>query len=70
MREETVDKAISDKSTTTKRFKRQITINLDLDTIKYFKEKAEKSGIPYQTLINLYLSDCVENNRELHLAWE
>ena len=33
----------------------QITINLDVDTINYFKEQASGSGIPYQTLINLYL---------------
>lgn len=49
--------------------KKQITINLNLDVIEYFKEQAERSGIPYQTLINLYLADCVTNKRELQLSW-
>ena len=53
----------------TRRLKRQITINIDTDTIDYFKEQAQKSGIPYQTLINLYLRDCAENRRELNLSW-
>ena len=49
--------------------KKQITINLNSDVIKYFKLQAERSGIPYQTLINLYLADCVINKRELQLSW-
>ena len=46
-----------------KKLKKQITIN-------YFKVQAENSGIPYQTLINLYLSDCVTQKRELQLSWK
>ena len=49
--------------------KKQVTINLDEDTIIFFKRQAESSGIPYQTLINLYLRDCVANNRHLELSW-
>ena len=49
--------------------KKQITINLNSDVVEYFKQQAERSGIPYQTLINLYLTDCVENKRELQLSW-
>ncbi len=52
------------------RFKKPITININEDTIKFFKAKSEQSGIPYQTLINLYLTDCAENNRELKIAWK
>ena len=52
-----------------KRLKSQITINLDNETIDYFKAQAAVSGIPYQTLINLYLADCVHNKRKLHLSW-
>lgn len=52
-----------------KRLKKQITINIDGDTIQYFKDMANKSGIPYQTLINLYLSDCATNNRQLDMTW-
>ncbi len=50
--------------------KRQITINIDGSTIDYFKAQSETAGIPYQTLINLYLRDCAVNKRELKLAWE
>ncbi len=50
--------------------KRQITINIDGSTIDYFKAQSEASGIPYQTLINLYLRDCVANNRKLDLSWQ
>lgn len=52
------------------RLKKPITININEDTIKFFKAKSEQSGIPYQTLINLYLTDCAENNRELKIAWK
>ena len=51
------------------RLKKQITINIDSDTIDYFKAQSQDSGIPYQTLINLYLSDCVKNKRKLNLSW-
>lgn len=53
-----------------KRMKKQITINIDEDTIEYFKSKADECGIPYQTLINLYLSDCVSHKRELQMTWK
>jgi len=49
--------------------KKQVTINLDESIITYFKEKAESTGIPYQTLINLYLKDCVKHNRNLEISW-
>ncbi len=49
--------------------KKQVTINLNTDVVEYFKQQAERSGIPYQTLINLYLTDCVKNKRELQLSW-
>lgn len=51
------------------RLKKTITISLNEGTIDYFKRKSEQCGIPYQTLINLYLTDCAENNRELTIAW-
>lgn len=50
--------------------KRQITINLDSATIDYFKQQSESSGIPYQSLINLYLRDCVQNKRQLQMSWQ
>jgi predicted DNA binding CopG/RHH family protein len=53
-----------------KRLKKQITIRIDEPTIKYFKQVSEESGIPYQTLINLYLRDCAQRRRELSLEWK
>lgn len=50
--------------------KKQITINIDSSTIDYFKSLAEAKGIPYQTLINLYLRDCAANQRQLQLSWQ
>lgn len=47
--------------------KKQVTINLDAETVEYFKAQAEETGIPYQRLINFYLADCVKNKRRL--AW-
>lgn len=52
----------------TKTLKKQITINLDVNTIDFFKTQSSNSGIPYQTLINLYLSDCASNNRQLDVS--
>lgn len=49
--------------------KKQVTINLNSEVVEYFKQQAERSGIPYQTLINLYLTDCVKNKRELKMSW-
>ncbi len=53
-----------------KKLKQQVTINLETDVVNFFKDMAVSAGIPYQTLINLYLSDCMKNNRTLHLSWE
>ena len=53
-----------------RRLKKQTTLRLDPDVIDYFKAQAETSGIPYQTLINLYLRDCMTNKRGLTMSWE
>ena len=50
--------------------KKQITIRLDEDAITYFKAVSEEVGIPYQSLINLYLRDCAASNRKLDLQWK
>ena len=44
---------------------KQITLNLDTNTLNYFKDIASKTGIPYQILISSYLKDCVEKKREI-----
>jgi len=53
-----------------KKLKRQVTIRLDLPTIEYFKTMATDTGIPYQTLINLYLRDCAATGKRLALRWK
>jgi predicted DNA binding CopG/RHH family protein len=50
--------------------KKQVTIRLDEGTVKYFKGLAADAGIPYQTLINLYLRDCAASGRKLSLEWK
>ena len=52
-----------------KRLKKQVTIRLEEGTIAYFKDLAEETGIPYQTLINLYLRDCALSSRKLQMEW-
>lgn len=52
-----------------RKLKKQITIKLDTDTINYFKSQSIKVGIPYQTLINLYLKDCAINKKSLSVSW-
>jgi len=69
MREE-YDFSNAMKNTYAKRLKKQITINIDSDTIDFFKGQSEINGIPYQTLINLYLSDCASNKRRLQTTWK
>ena len=50
--------------------KKQITIRLDEESITYFKSISEDVGIPYQSLINLYLRDCAASRRKLNLNWK
>jgi len=52
-----------------KELKQQITIKLSQVVIEYFKSESEETGIPYQTLINLYLSDCVKEKRKIDIKW-
>ena len=49
--------------------KKQITIRLDEESIGYFKLISQDAGIPYQSLINLYLRECAASHRKLNLSW-
>ncbi len=51
------------------KLKRQVTIRMGDDVVTYFKALAEETGIPYQSLINLYLKDCVAKGRKPDLSW-
>lgn len=50
--------------------KKQVTIRLDEESIAYFKSLSDEVGIPYQSLINLYLRDCATEHRKLNLNWQ
>lgn len=51
-----------------KQLKKQI--NIDIDAIEYFKKQSELVGVPYQTLINLYLKDCANSGKTLKLSFQ
>ena len=53
-----------------KELKKQITIKISPSVIDYFKGESMETGIPYQTLINLYLADCVKSKRKLEITWK
>jgi len=53
-----------------KKLRKQVSIKLDLDTIDYFKKQAEETGVAYQNLINLYLSDCAVNSKQISIKWQ
>ena len=53
-----------------KKLKRQVTINLANEVIDYFKKLSKKTGVPYQSLINFYLMDCVQNKKEIEISWK
>lgn len=52
------------------KLKKSVTIRLDEGSISYFKGLADETGIPYQSLINLYLRDCATSGKRLNLAWK
>lgn len=51
------------------KLKMPVTMRLSEDVIVYFKDMASETGIPYQSLINLYLRDCVALHRRLNINW-
>ncbi|MCF6219297.1 MAG: BrnA antitoxin family protein [Gammaproteobacteria bacterium] len=51
------------------KLKKPITMRLGEDVISYFKGMAVDSGVPYQSLINLYLRDCVAHHRKIDISW-
>lgn len=59
----------STKNPYAKALKKQITIRLDEPTIEYFRQIAKETGLPYQSLMNLYLRDCATHHRMLRMNW-
>ena len=52
------------------KLKKPVTMRLSEDVVLYFKEMAMEAGVPYQSLINLYLRDCVAQHRKVKIAWQ
>ena len=52
------------------KLKKSVTMRLSEDVIGYFKKMAEEAGVPYQSLINLYLRDCVARHRKIDITWQ
>ncbi len=52
------------------KLKKPVTMRLSEDVIAYFKAMAEETGVPYQSLINLYLRDCVAQHRKVEISWQ
>ena len=52
------------------KLKKPVTIRLSEDVIGYFKDMSEENGVPYQSLINLYLRDCVATHRKVDISWQ
>lgn len=51
------------------KLKKPVTMRLSEDVLAYFKAMADEAGVPYQSLINLYLRDCVMQHRHVQIAW-
>ena len=51
------------------KLKKSVTMRLSEDVIQYFKSMAAEAGVPYQSLINLYLRDCLAQNRKVEIKW-
>ena len=52
------------------KLKKSVTIRLSETVIEYFKAMAEETGVPYQSLINLYLQDCANHHRKIDIQWQ
>jgi predicted DNA binding CopG/RHH family protein len=52
------------------KLKKSVTMRLGEDVISYFKQMAEEKGVPYQSLINLYLRDCAAQHRKIDISWQ
>jgi len=51
------------------KLKKAISIRLGVDVIEYFKQVSNETGVPYQTLIDTYLRDCMLSKRKPKMVW-
>ena len=52
-----------------KKLKQQITINLDVETVDYFKKMSFETNIPYQTLINICLKEYKDKQKKINISF-
>lgn len=45
--------------------RRRVTMNIDSENIDYFKAESARTGVPYQVIINMYLTECREQGKHL-----
>ena len=64
-----LSKLKSPKNLYTSRLKKPVTMRLSEDVVEHFKALADEAGVPYQSLINLYLRDCLANSRKVQIKW-
>ena len=64
-----LSKMISRRNPYAAKLKKPVSMRLSEDVVGYFKDMANEAGVPYQSLINLYLRDCVMQHRKVHIAW-
>ena len=64
------DFSASRKNPYASQLKKPVTIRLDEQSILYFKSMSEEIGVPYQSLINLYLQECAASGKKLHMDWK
>ena len=49
--------------------KTAVTIRLDQATVDYFKSLSSEVALPYQTLINSFLTDCAKRKVKPNIVW-
>ena len=49
---------------------RRVNIRISGKDLEALQKRALRDGIPYQTLINLYLRDCATSGRKLSIQWK
>ena len=52
-----------------RKLKKQVTIRLESEVIDYFKGLSVQNGIPYQSLINLFLRECAQEKKKPLIRW-
>ena len=60
----------TEENETIRKPRKQVSIRIDIDTLHYFKQIADETGITYQRAMNLYLADCAANSKRMDIVWK